>query len=409
MTQFVISLPPEVSCIIGFLRESGYKAYAVGGCVRDSVMGLQPKDWDIATDAKPPAIKALFERTIDTGISHGTVTIVLNNKFYETTTFRIDGEYKDYRRPEEVYFTTALEEDLSRRDFTINAMAYSSEEGLIDPYDGVKDLNSRVIRCVGRPDIRFTEDALRMLRAVRFSAQLSFDIEAATIKAISDNCQLIRKISHERIRDELNKLMISASEYSLNALWQTGLLNQIIPELDMNYTTKASIAVSNADADLLIRWAVLLYPLEAATVHVVLSRLRQDKKLAALVFKLLQYSRIEIAPAAISVRKAVARIGKELFPSWLKVKKGKMLCGCEHENENSLLKLQIIEDIFNAILSEDHCTSLDELSVNGHDLIALGIMPGRALGHTLDKLLALVLEDPSLNTKSKLLQIIKEQ
>ena len=205
----VIQIPEKVNKIIKKLQEHGYDAYAVGGCVRDSLLGRTPADWDITTSAKPLEVKGLFKRTIDTGLQHGTVTVMLNREGFEVTTYRIDGEYEDSRHPKEVIFTGKLEEDLRRRDFTINAMAYNDREGLVDVFGGAKDLKNQIIRCVGEPRERFTEDALRILRAVRFSAQLGFAIEEDTAKAAGELADTLRKISAERIHTELVKLLVS--------------------------------------------------------------------------------------------------------------------------------------------------------------------------------------------------------
>ncbi|WP_330695287.1 CCA tRNA nucleotidyltransferase, partial [Lacrimispora sp.] len=204
-----IQVPEAARRIIEQLNTSGFEAYVVGGCVRDSLLGRQPEDWDITTSAKPEQVKEIFNRTVDTGIQHGTVTVLIDHEGYEVTTYRIDGEYEDGRHPKSVEFTGSLLEDLKRRDFTINAMAYSDREGLVDAFDGVKDLESRVIRCVGNALDRFTEDALRILRAIRFSAQLDFNMEGETRAAISVIAPNMAKVSKERIQVELTKLLLS--------------------------------------------------------------------------------------------------------------------------------------------------------------------------------------------------------
>ena len=207
--QIKIILPEAVKKIINVLQSAGYEAWAVGGCVRDSILHREPDDWDITTSARPEQVKVLFHRTVDTGIQHGTVTVLVDRVGYEVTTYRIDGEYEDSRHPKEVTFTASLQEDLRRRDFTINAMAYNEEAGLVDIFGGIEDISKKVIRCVGDAKERFTEDALRMMRAVRFSAQLGYDIEEATRLAICELSQTLEKISAERIRTELLKLLVS--------------------------------------------------------------------------------------------------------------------------------------------------------------------------------------------------------
>ena len=206
----IINLPEDVRHIINKLADEGYEAYAVGGCVRDSVIGRVPDDWDITTSARPEDVKRIFRRTVDTGIEHGTVTVMIGREGYEVTTFRIDGEYKDSRHPENVEFTASLKEDLKRRDFTINAMAYNEQEGIVDLFGGMDDIQSGIIRCVGNPADRFAEDALRMLRAVRFSAQLGYDIDKDTAAAIEELAGTIAAVSKERIHTEIGKTIMSS-------------------------------------------------------------------------------------------------------------------------------------------------------------------------------------------------------
>lgn len=223
-----IDPPKEVIHIIDVLTQHSYEAYAVGGCIRDSVMGRQPKDWDITTSAYPDAVKELFEKTVDTGLRHGTVTVMMGGGSYEVTTFRIDGRYEDARRPEYVEFTGRLEDDLRRRDFTINSMAWNAQCGIIDPFGGMRDIETGTVRAVGTPAERFKEDALRMLRAVRFAASLGFGIEKSTFEAIKSNCGLIRKISAERIREELTGILFSDDPAKFSLLAECGLLSQIL-------------------------------------------------------------------------------------------------------------------------------------------------------------------------------------
>lgn len=228
----MINLPKDVSTIIDTLEKAGYEAYAVGGCVRDTILGRVPQDWDITTSAGPAKIKALFRKTIDTGIKHGTVTVMLNHTGYEVTTFRIDGEYEDNRHPKSVEFTDNLKLDLERRDFTINAMAYNDSQGLVDEFEGVHDLEAKIIRCVGEPEARFDEDALRMLRAVRFSGQLGFAIEENTRQAIVERAENLQRISAERIRTELTKLLVSKDAGMLREAYYTGMTKMFLPEFD---------------------------------------------------------------------------------------------------------------------------------------------------------------------------------
>ena len=231
-------IPKEVEEIILKLNKEGFEAYIVGGCVRDILMDRIPSDWDITTSAKPEEVKRIFPRTYDTGIVHGTVTVVMNKSHFEITTYRIEGIYEDYRRPKEVSFTNNLEEDLSRRDFTMNAIVYHPQEGFIDPMGGIIDIENKIIRCVGDPSKRFEEDALRMLRGIRFSSQLNFNIEEETYNAIKDNAALISYISAERIKEELDKMLMGDFTDKLVLLYETGILKYILPELHKCFKTE---------------------------------------------------------------------------------------------------------------------------------------------------------------------------
>lgn len=238
MTHLEIHLPEDVNKIIHTIEDAGYEAFAVGGCVRDSLLFRTPDDWDITTSAKPEEVKRLFKKTIDTGIQHGTVTVMLHHAGYEVTTYRIDGEYADARHPKEVTFTANLSEDLRRRDFTINAMAYNDRSGIVDDFHGMEDLKSGVLRAVGDPTERFEEDALRMMRAVRFSAQLDYEIEEKTREAIKALAKNLEQISAERIQVELVKLVKSSHPEKLRDLYETGITAVIMPEFDCMMETE---------------------------------------------------------------------------------------------------------------------------------------------------------------------------
>lgn len=270
-----LKLPNEVRLILNELKNKGFEAYVVGGCVRDSLMGRIPKDWDIATGSTPHETKAIFEsagyKTIPTGLKHGTVAVLAEKLPYELTTFRIDGNYVDGRRPENVLFTASITEDLSRRDFTINAMAYNEVQGLIDPFNGQKDISSRTLRCVGNPEQRFNEDALRMLRAIRLSSELDFSIHEDTLRAISKNSVLISKISYERIREEFNKILLS-NPHKVKLLDETGLLAHILPEFTKCLTVSQDnpyhiynvgehilVSTEAAQKDLILRLTMLFH------------------------------------------------------------------------------------------------------------------------------------------------------
>ena len=233
----ILEIPKNAETILHILEKAGYEAYVVGGCVRDSILGRSPDDWDITTSAKPEQVKALFHRTVDTGLQHGTVTVLMEKEGYEVTTYRVDGEYEDGRHPKEVTFTASLKEDLKRRDFTINAMAYNPSSGLVDLFGGLEDIERKIIRCVGDPLERFTEDALRIMRAVRFSAQLGFAIEEETRKALKVLAPNLKHVSAERIQVELVKLLMSPHPDYLRVAYEAGITAEFLPEFDACMTT----------------------------------------------------------------------------------------------------------------------------------------------------------------------------
>ena len=236
--EYKIAMPSAVDRIINILQEANFEAYAVVGCVRDSLLGRKPEDWDITTSASPEQVKALFVRTIDTGIEHGTVTVMIDHVGYEVTTYRLDGEYEDHRHPKEVQFTTNLAEDLRRRDFTINAMAYNDTTGVVDLFDGIRDLEQGIIRCVGDAMERFDEDALRIFRAVRFSAQLGFEIDGQTEDAMKVKAPTLERISAERLRVELSKLVLGDYPDRLLVAYRTGITKVVLPEWDRMLETE---------------------------------------------------------------------------------------------------------------------------------------------------------------------------
>ena len=293
-----IEVPKKVQTIIRTLQEHGYDAYAVGGCVRDSLLFRSPADWDITTSAKPLEVKEIFKRTVDTGLQHGTVTVLIEKEGFEVTTYRIDGEYEDSRHPKEVIFTGNLEEDLKRRDFTINAMAYNDAVGLVDVFGGRQDLQDKIVRCVGNPQERFTEDALRILRAVRFSAQLGFFIEEKTKEAAKVLAPTLKNISAERIQTELLKLLVSKNPHYLKTAWELGITKIVLPEFDVLMETsmgeKTLKAFAYTSADKAERLAVLFANMEKTPeksrdlAQKILRRLRFDNdtinKVSELVF-----------------------------------------------------------------------------------------------------------------------------
>lgn len=396
-----VALPENVNDIIDELMRHGYEAYAVGGCVRDTLLGRTPGDWDITTSAAPEEVKRIFKRTIDTGIEHGTVTVMLEKCGYEVTTYRIDGEYEDGRHPKSVEFTTKLAEDLKRRDFTINAMAYNDQTGLVDLFDGMGDLERGIIRCVGEAEERFTEDALRMLRAVRFAAQLGFSIESKTMEAIRALAFGLSKISRERIQAELTKLLISPHPELVDKIDSLGLMKQILPELAQSYeqadTERMLARLMHTEADTILRYTVFLSVIEdlperrRERTRRILRELKFDNHTTDFVSRLSEWREAELSTERPVLRRQIVEIGEDLFPY--------------------LLKLQgagWAQELYEEMKASGDCLAVRELAVNGRDLLEAGITPGKQIGETLLWLLQIVLEKPEYNTREILLSVIRE-
>lgn len=396
-----IRVPADAEQIIEKLNEHGFEAYVVGGCVRDSLLGKEPEDWDITTSARPGEVKSIFSRTIDTGIQHGTVTVMLNRQGYEVTTYRVDGEYEDGRHPKSVDFTTSLLEDLKRRDFTINAMAYNSREGLVDAFGGIEDLENRVIRCVGSAVNRFTEDALRILRAVRFSAQLDFRIEDETYEAISIIAPNLEKVSKERIATELTKLLLSSHPEKMKRVSDTGASRYVSEPF-------CRAAALNKDelrplgllpAVKYMRWAGLLRREQGETAAAILRDLKMDCDTMDKVKILVSRWRIPISTEKPAIRRVMNQIPPDLLDS--------LLCFQEvfaaELGEGYRETLKAVKTLAEEIRRDGDPVNLKELAVDGRDLMAAGMKPGPALGKTLNALMEQVLEQPECNTREYLL------
>lgn len=441
--EIQITLPEQVSFIINTLNQAGFEAYAVGGCVRDSIMGRVPDDWDITTSADPQQVKKLFRRTIDTGIQHGTVTVMLQKTGYEVTTYRIDGEYEDNRHPKEVIFTKSLEEDLKRRDFTVNAMAYHPGEGLVDLFDGIGDMEKKCIRCVGQAEERFSEDALRMMRGVRFSAQFGYRIEEQTREAIRKLRENLRNVSAERIRVELVKLLVSPHPDYLRIACDLGITKVILPEFDVcmetpqhnphhcysvgEHTLEGLKAVR---ADKVLRLAMLLHdigkpltkttdengkdhfkkhPKESARLaQDILRRLKFDNDTLKKVCRLVEFHDwsidLEENVKISTVRRLIANIGEDAFPDMFEINRADLLSQSSYLRERKLAKQEMLESMYREIMEKQECLSLKDLAVGGKDLLAQGIKPGKELGEILQRMLADVFEDPAHNKKEYLLE-----
>ncbi len=439
-----IKLPERVNLIINRLIENGYDAYAVGGCVRDSILGREPDDWDITTSAKPEQVKAVFAKTIDTGIEHGTVTVMIEKEGFEVTTYRIDGEYEDSRHPKNVEFTNDLVEDLKRRDFTINAMAYNDAKGLVDAFDGIKDLNDGIIRCVGCATDRFTEDALRILRAIRFSAQLGFELEEETQAAIIKLAPNLKNISAERIQVELVKLMLSPNPWFIRKAYETGVTKVILPEFDdmmiceqnnphhlytVGEHTLKSLEYIRKDK--VLRLAVLLHDIGKPQVKTmgedglehfynhgmagselakkVFRRLKFDRDTMDKVCHLIKWHDYKVEPDKKAVRRAINKIGEDMFLPLFALKRADVMGQSEYLRQEKLDHFDRIEELYEEIIGENQCVSLKTLAVSGKDLLELGVEPGKMVGEILNSLLDKVIDEPDLNSKDILLDLVKRQ
>lgn len=437
----ILEIPSKVEFIIKKLEEHGYEAYAVGGCVRDSILGRKPNDWDITTSALPLQVKELFHRTIDTGLQHGTVTVMLEKEGFEVTTYRVDGEYEDGRHPKEVTFTASLEEDLKRRDFTINAMAYHPSRGIVDLFGGVQDLENHIIRCVGNPIERFTEDALRILRAVRFSAQLGFEIEEETTKALQLLAENLKFVSAERIQVEMIKLLVSPHPDYLRKAYDAGITKVFFPEWDICMETEQNtphhgrnvgehtlLTLQNIRADKVLRLTMLLHdigkpvmkttdengrdhfkghPEAGAKMAVeIMRRWKLDNDTIHKVSHLVKWHGYRPPAEIKAVRRAVNKIGKDFFEWYLEVQMADTLSKSTYKLEEKKERLRGVTKCYHEILEKEQCVCLKDLAVTGKDLIAAGMQPGKEIGETLERLLEEVLENPEMNKKEILLSKI---
>ena len=400
MTDIFINLPAEIGYITETLNKDGHEAYIVGGCVRDSLLGVKPKDWDICTSAIPEQTIKCFENhhIIQTGLQHGTITLMLNHQPFEITTYRRDGIYSDNRRPDTVEFVNNLREDLSRRDFTVNSMAYNQNNGLIDFFDGEKDLKNNIIRCVGNADKRFNEDALRIMRALRFSSVLGFSIEDKTSDSIFKNKSLLQNIAVERISVELNKLITGTGAFDILRKY-TSVIAEFIPEImSLNESDLYNILKSMefAPANVILRLAVLFHEFNPDTACDILKRLKYDNNIVNTVKKLVLYHDEEIVPDRINIKRWLNKIGENIFRSLIEVKKAK-----DYKDES----LFEILELLNEIIEQKQCFCLKDLVVNGDDLIDMGVFEGIKIKLILNQLLDMVIDEKIDNDKTKLLEI----
>ncbi|MDE3113119.1 MAG: HD domain-containing protein [Chloroflexota bacterium] len=443
-----LHIPSDVATVVERLRHAEHEAYVVGGCVRDALRGIEPADWDVATDARPEEIQKVFRRSLYTN-RFGTVVVRMGEREIEVTTYRIEAEYSDHRRPDAVAFTRSLEEDLARRDFTINAMAWSPERGVVDPFGGRRDLEERVVRAVGDADERFREDALRMLRAVRFAAVLGFTIEPATAEAIRRNAELARSLSGERIQQEMVKIVRGpVPSVGLRMLSNLGLLAVIAPELERcRETPQEKVAAqdvfehslatldaaaaemppgTSAEDDLVLRLAALFHDVGKpdtfddghfhqhefvgeAKVRQILRRWRFDKAMVDEIARLVRDHMFWYQPdwTSSAVRRFIRKVGLEQIPTLFALRKADNVgSGARAPRMYALneLWLRVQEEIQRA-----NAFSKRDLAVDGNDVMtALGIAAGPEVGRILDELFERVLDDPDLNTRERLLELARD-
>lgn len=438
-----INIPSQVNNVLEILNQSHYSAFVVGGCIRDNYMGIEPKDWDVATSAKPGEIINLFKgwKVVTTGIEHGTVTLISEGFPIEVTTFRVDGKYSDNRHPEQISFTNSIEEDLNRRDFTINALAYSPKEGLIDPFFGMKDIDAGVIRAVGEGDKRFKEDALRILRGLRFAATLGFTIEEKTEEGIKENRALLKNIAFERINAEFCKLITGPSAGEILMKYKD-VFSVFIPEIEGSFGFDQNDkrhsydlwehtcrSVDFAPLNVGVRLAILLYDLRkpetysadgkgegdfrehAATsskiAKDIMERLKFDKRTSEEVLSLVSNHDIEMIPKNSHIKKILRDMGKDNFLRLLEVKRADIMAQSDIHREEKLAKISSCREIFDLIMRERQCFRIEDLAVTGTTLIEEGYQKGPEIGKLLNAALTAVMEDEIINSKEVILGFLK--
>ena len=454
MKKLKIEIPSGANEIIHSLQNNGYEAFLVGGCVRDSILGRPIHDYDITTSATPDEMMEVFKdkRIIETGLQHGTITIVIDGEGYECTTYRIDGNYSDSRRPDSVTFTRSLKEDLKRRDFTINAMAYNDEVGLVDPFNGMEDIKYHKIQCVGKPEDRFTEDALRILRAIRFASQLSFVLEPNTDYILHKMYQNLENISVERINSEFCKIAAS-SNFCVQMVLYSDVLSLFIPEIkDMfgfqqnnpyhiydvwNHAVHA-VQAYECDCepdlnprDLITSLAVFFHDIgkphcyqdgedgirhfkghgrvSADMTDKIMKRLRFDNDTREKVVELVYYHDATFEVGKKYVKRWLNKIGEEQFRRLLNVRRADIKAQADMNQETRLQKIDNIGYVLEEVLQDDECFSLKDLAVNGKDLITIGYKPGKEIGEVLNNLLDSVISGEYINEKEKLLEIAERR
>lgn len=436
-------IPNDVQQILNTFNKNNYKAFLVGGCVRDYLLNRSINDYDITTNALPEDTMRLFPKHIATGLQHGTITVMINNEPYEITTFRTESDYIDNRHPEKVEFVSNIKEDLSRRDFTVNALAYNPEIGVVDYFDGKADLDNKIIRCVGDADIRFKEDALRMLRAIRFSCKLNFNIEDSTFSAIKRNSNLINNISKERIHDELCKILITDSPVKgITLLKESNLLEHILPEVfdlieqtplctnhNRDIFNHTMCVLDKTPCNLIVRLAALLHDIGKVKLIVgfednltfaghaehsyemsktLLKRLKFDNKTILLVSTLIKYHMdVFENPTSIQIKKLIRNVGIDNMSLLFDLQRSDIL-GIGKRSDLFVIRVDKAESLFNKILKNKEPLFIKDLAITGNDLISeLNIPKGKELGVYLDKCMNYVLENPEFNNRATLIDYIK--
>jgi len=443
--KFKINIPFNVNKLIYTLQNHGHSAYVVGGCVRDSILNRTPHDWDICTSATPNEMLEIFKdnKVIETGLQHGTVTVVVDNEAYEITTYRIDGAYSDNRRPDSVTFTNKLIEDLHRRDFTINAMAYNDKEGLIDPFNGLEDIKYKKINCVGCAKDRFEEDALRILRAIRFAAQLGFTIMPDTDLEIHKQYKSLKNISVERINNEFCKI-VSSNSFCVQLELYTDVFSLFVPELnDMldfpqnnpyhvyNVFEHTVHAIEHCESeDLVVKLAVFFHDfgkprsyqdgedgirhfkghgkVSAEITDAIMKRLKFDNETRNNVVELVHYHDATFEVGKKYVKRWLNKLGERQFRRLLHIRMADISGQSDLNKTEKINKVKNVLECLNEVLASEQCFQLKDLNINGHDLINIGIKQGKQIGSILNQLLDMVINEEVENDKYKLLNCVKE-
>ncbi|MDD6050623.1 MAG: CCA tRNA nucleotidyltransferase [Clostridiales bacterium] len=400
-------LPAGAEFVLDRLHARGYQAYVVGGCVRDLLLGRAPKDFDVCTDALPEQMQQVFAdcHVIETGLRHGTLTVMYDHEPYEVTTFRVDGAYADHRHPDEVVFVTNVREDLARRDFTVNAMAWSPDTGLVDAFGGQEDLAAGIIRCVGDPRTRFDEDALRIMRAMRFASVYGFAIDPATDEAIHALRHTLGGVAGERIRVELQKTLCGAGAGDILRSYDDVMIT-LIPPLKTVDWPRTVAGVEAAPPTEALRLAMLLREVDADQVKAVLQGLRLDNATRDRVLTLVTHQEAAFAPSRHAMLTLLSTHGEEVTRQLLTIRRAKALARHDRTKADIDAEAAELTAMLDAVLSDGVCYTVKDMAVNGRDLMALGAQ-GKAVGACLSHLLELLLSETLPNDRAALLTAAK--